>query len=390
MSKPDKLPSGRWRIRYFDADGKRATRTFDTFDLARSELRRLEVGVEETVARRERYGSEEMSVAEAWESYKLMRSKDTSSTARRRDQLIARNTQHYEHHIRPHLADKRLADLTPRVLREWIAVLAAKPTRRRGEKNDGEKPRTLAAATIRGVVTALRQIAKANDVPLVVLLAEGLKQKKRRARPRALQSIDDVRALVAGCREPWFRVAAAIACYAGARLGEVASLRWRHIGADAEGRATLTIALSWEGPLKARYEDDEEAARVLPLDPELAAILRAWHDVTGGGPDDRIVRVNGEPLVEKREDMAAKTRSACRRAGLAPLTFHALRASYATIAAGAGLPIDKLRSLLGHTDIETTAIYLRTDSDRARLDPRAVLSGHVLVTPPKSDAATLN
>lgn len=46
MSKPVKLPSGRWRIRYIDADGKRRSATFATFDLARSELRQFRVDAE--------------------------------------------------------------------------------------------------------------------------------------------------------------------------------------------------------------------------------------------------------------------------------------------------------------------------------------------------------
>jgi hypothetical protein len=51
--------------------------------------------------------------------------------------------------------------------------------------------------------------------------------------------------------------------------GEVASLRWRHV---SEATGMITIELSWEGPLKARYEDDEDTARVAPLSPKFAAI----------------------------------------------------------------------------------------------------------------------
>ncbi|HEX2687281.1 MAG TPA: tyrosine-type recombinase/integrase [Kofleriaceae bacterium] len=73
--------------------------------------------------------------------------------------------------------------------------------------------------------------------------------------------------------------------------------------------------------------------------------------------------------------MAAKTRAACKRAGLAPLTFHSLRATYATLTADAGLPIGKLSALLGHADAATTAIYIRPESSRAAADPRAILGG---------------
>ena len=83
--------------------------------------------------------------------------------------------------------------------------------------------------------------------------------------------------------------------------------------------------------------------------------------------------------------LAARTRAACKRAKLTPLTFHALRASYATIASGQGLPLPQLQALLGHADVKTTSIYLRPESARAALDPRACISGkladgHVLAT----------
>lgn len=69
--------------------------------------------------------------------------------------------------------------------------------------------------------------------------------------------------------------------------------------------------------------------------------------------------------------MAAKTRSACKRAGLTPVTFHALRAHYSTIVADRGLPLSLLQALLGHADPKTTSIYVRPESQRAALDPRA-------------------
>ncbi|MDQ3299972.1 MAG: site-specific integrase [Myxococcota bacterium] len=368
MGKPQKRGDG-WRIRFVDADGNRQSRTLATFDLARTELRRLEVSTDEDRARRERLGSAAMTVTEAFGAFVKNRKRDPNNTERRHQSRGDTYQRHFDMHIEPHIGDVKLFDLTPAVLRKWIGVLAETKTARHGEKN--EDGQTLSASTIRSVVTTLRQVAKANDVPLAVVLGDSLKQKRRRTRPKALQCIEDVRALVRSCTDPWFKVAAAIACYCGARLGEVASLRWRHIGHE-----TITIALSWEGPLKARYEDDEEAARVVPLAPELAQLLEEWREQTHGGPDDRVVLVGGKrPLKEGHDDVAQKTRSACKRAGLTPLTFHSLRASYATVVADQGLPLPQLQALLGHVDATTTAIYIRPESARAALDPRARLGG---------------
>lgn len=384
MAKPQKLPSGQWRIRYINADGKRVSATFATFDLSRSELRRLEVDADETRTRRKRDPALAMTVAQAYEHHKAT-DRTAGGTGRRFDRKWKRIDQHWRDHIEPHLASVLLADLTPSRLKAWIGVLAETKTGRPGEKN--EAGRTLSAGSVRAVVVTLRQIAKACDVPLQVLLPGSMKQRARRSRPRAFQCIEDVRAFLRGCRDPWFKVAAALACYAGARLGEVASIRWRHLG-KVGNLATLTIAASWEGPLKARYETGDEAARVVPLHPELAALLAAWRKLTNGGDDDHVVLVDGKrPLCEATDtDMARRTRRACKRAAVTELAFHELRASYATIAANLGVPLALLQAALGHADIATTAIYVRPDSAHAALDPRLLLGGAAA----ESETAVLN
>lgn len=44
--------------------------------------------------------------------------------------------------------------------------------------------------------------------------------------------------------------------------------------------------------------------------------------------------------------------------GLTEITFHSLRATWATLLADQGLPVSKLSVLLGHGDVQTTAIYI--------------------------------
>lgn len=376
MSKPIKLPSGQWRIRFADVDGLRQSRTFATYDLARAELRRLEQKTDDDRVRRERFGSSEMTVAEAYEKFVATRKPDPRNTKRRADERADAHERHYEMHIAPHLSERRLVDLTPDVIGEWTDRLVETKTARPGERNASGK--TLSASTIRNVVSTLRQIySSATRRKLDVVLADSLRQARRRSKPRALQCVEDVRALLRVCEhDPWFRVALALSCYCGMRLGEVASLRWRHVGAD-----TITIATSWDGPLKARYEDDEDGPRVVPIDPELRAILDAWRATTSlRGADDHVIvkltRGKLGPLREHKVDVAQKTRSACKRAELLPMTFKdAGRASYATIVGNAGLPVGKLQALLGHKHATTTAIYVRPESAEASKDPRARLSG---------------
>ncbi|HWU88949.1 MAG TPA: hypothetical protein VN253_16900 [Kofleriaceae bacterium] len=79
MSKPRKLASGRWQIRWFDVDGNRQSKTLATHELARAELRRLEVEADEDRARRERLGTGAMTVCEGFAAFMAGRRRDPNN-----------------------------------------------------------------------------------------------------------------------------------------------------------------------------------------------------------------------------------------------------------------------------------------------------------------------
>jgi integrase/recombinase XerD len=54
-------------------------------------------------------------------------------------------------------------------------------------------------------------------------------------------------------------------------------------------------------------------------------------------------------------------RSACRRAGLAPVGVHRLRHTVASEALRAGAPLEEIASLLRHRRHATTALYAKVD-----------------------------
>ena len=68
MSKPQKLPSGMWRVRWLDDTGKRRSETFRTHDAARAALRRHELEVDEIRAGRAQPRSDQRvrDVATEW------------------------------------------------------------------------------------------------------------------------------------------------------------------------------------------------------------------------------------------------------------------------------------------------------------------------------------
>lgn len=366
MSKPRRLPSGSWRIQWVDHAGKRQSATFGNLDAARAALRRRGTEIDDIKSGRKDPGSDR-TFAEVAESF--LESRKRGPDPRRVAARLSAYRSHLDTHLLPIVGALPMYAIGPDAVDRLIASLVDKPTGRPGEKN--AEGRKLAPSTIRNVITAFRLVMKHARRPVVVELPKGLKQDKAHARkrPTAIGVASDVSKYLDACRPEWFRITSALAIYSGLRRGEIASLRWSAIDAD-EG--TIAVMASWSGKPK------NDQARTVPLPPELAGLLRRWRLATGASGDGFVVVRPGtdgrdRPLQE-RDELAGLARRTCTRAGIEPVTFHALRATFGTHAADAGMPIGQLRAILGHANITTTAIYLRSDSAVAAVDPRARLA----------------
>ncbi len=363
MSKPVQLPSGSWRIQWKTVDGKRKGETFKTYDAARAALRRHEVDLDDIKAKRKDPSGAAIfrDVAIEFLASRKKGGDDPRRTKRRLDAYQS----HLDHHLLPIVGALPLEEITGLVVKKLLQHLADRKTARPGEKN--EAGRTLGSSTIRNILTTFRQVMAYGNRPITIKLPKELRQDKRKAkrRPKYIKTPLEIVRYLDACQPEWFRIASALAIYGGLRRGEVASLRWKHIDTKA-GR--IRIELSWEGPTKSGEP------RTVPLPAELAEYLKRWRMKTGGKAEDRVVLVSGKAMEEKNNPCAPLTKRACGRAGIEPLGFHSLRATFASHAADAGVPISKLRALMGHTDIATTAIYIRTESELAAQDERAHLS----------------
>jgi integrase len=146
----------------------------------------------------------------------------------------------------------------------------------------------------------------------------------------------------------------ALATKCGLRQGELLALRWRDIDWAAE---RLRVRASFD-----RKEDKapktKAGRRSLPLPRSVAAELERHSRVTAyAGPDDRVFcnPATGGPLDHSK--LSRRYRAALKAAGLRPLRFHDLRHSYGTRLAAAGVDLVKIRTWMGHKDINTTMIY---------------------------------
>ena len=131
-----------------------------------------------------------------------------------------------------------------------------------------------------------------------------------------------------------------LALNTGLRRGELFSLKWSDINFGAK-MLTVVSAAAKSG-----------RRREVPLNTEALAVLKAWRDrsaadglVFPGDEGKRLTNVN------KSWGGVAKA------AGLVDFNFHDLRHTFASRLVQAGIDLNTVRELMGHTEIKTTLIY---------------------------------
>ena len=142
------------------------------------------------------------------------------------------------------------------------------------------------------------------------------------------------------------------AAYAGLRLGELRSLRWRDLDF---GKRLIHVRHSYV----MRTEDVPKSGRVrsVPMIDQVAVALDQLSRRPAWTGDEDLVFVN--PAGEHIEDSALRRRfyAALKAAGLKHLRFHDLRHSFGTLAVQV-FPLTDVKAYMGHADIATTMIYV--------------------------------
>jgi integrase len=329
----------RYVARWYDAYGKRCAETFGTEAAARAALRQRQVEADKVRAGLARPRSDKRLAEVAPEWLK-------TRPAKRREDDASR----LEHHILPFLGEHRLAEINPTVLQRFVRHLEQKVTARVGQKT----PTTLKPMTIKNVLVVLCKMLGDLGFPTRV------KYKVPTSGYAWIQRPEDVGRFLDACKPEWFRVAAALALYAGLRKGEVAGLRRDAIDFD---RGLLRVDRSYDGPVKSKH------VRWAPMPPALAAILRQW---MLAHPGELLVTAEGARLAEDTA-LHGYARRSCKRAGIASVNFHQLRHTAASHLAQR-VPLPLVGAVLGHADPKTTARYAHLDTESVARDPRLYLT----------------
>ena len=167
-------------------------------------------------------------------------------------------------------------------------------------------------------------------------------QPKRPQRIPALLTRGEVAAILEACDAPRYRTMLTVCYGCGLRLSEVLALR---VG-DIDGERKLL-----------RVEQGKGAKdRLVPLSPTLLEALRAyWRRYR---PHEWLFAGRCGAALSPTALQKAYTR-AKRQAGVTkPGGIHALRHAYASHQLAAGLNVERLQRLMGHSSIHTTLRYV--------------------------------
>ncbi|MBR2406465.1 MAG: site-specific integrase [Clostridia bacterium] len=165
-----------------------------------------------------------------------------------------------------------------------------------------------------------------------------------------------------------------LALQAGLRIGEVCALRWCDIDLEKRllhVRHTLSRTVS-EETSKTVFILDRPKSRSSHRDvPLTAALLQKLHAA-------REIRLSDYVISETSSFVGTRTfeyryKALLKRAGVRPINFHALRHTYATRCAEAGMDAKMLSMLLGHASATTTLnVYVHPSMESASQQVEAI------------------
>jgi integrase len=128
----------------------------------------------------------------------------------------------------------------------------------------------------------------------------------------------------------------------GLRRGELFGLQWGVVDLTAQ-RLTVRGASAKTG-----------VTRHVPLNREVVEVLRAWRTCT---PDAEDAYVFPGPQGERMTTLKTAWLKVAKAAKLKDFTFHDLRHTFASKLVMAGVDLNTVRELLGHSDIKMTLRY---------------------------------
>ena len=218
-------------------------------------------------------------------------------------------------------------------------------------------------------------------------VVRGVKMPERSLkRPHQFLSVDEVKRLIVACDEP-ARTIVLVATMTGLRIGEILALRWKRIDFVGE---TLVVAetcfMGQFGTPKTRA-----SRRGVLLSRAVVEALKAHYSRSANRSPEGLVFANrqGGPLVSNNLRKRG-LQTACKRAGLPRINWHALRHTHGTLLHDQGTPLKVAQAQLGHSHMATTSKVYTHASVIAQREAVNLLDDQVFPNVPKNADGSRN
>ncbi|MEV6879572.1 site-specific integrase [Amycolatopsis sp. NPDC051128] len=348
MPSVEKLPSGRYRGLYRDANGERQ-RVPGTFD-RKSDAKDAAVEAEGKAKRQAASKSDKLSPKTGWGDWwdAIVVDRQFASDTPRNE------ANHVRKYVRPQWGSTPLVKLEQPEIQAWVDSLSRL----------GLKPRTV--RRIYGVFRVSISIAVERKI-LTADPCAGVKLPRIVKKPKIYIEPTDVAELGDELKQPW-RDAIEFMLETGMRPGELAGLHAHRVSTRAR-RVTVNEVYVFKSKFIREWPKDDEV-RVVPLTSKAEEIYNrrtANRDLKtgcgvphfGGTPCTHalVFTVNGRPL--SPNSLGEALSIAAGRAGVDHKTPYGARRGYATRLAEAGIDAFLLADLLGHSDLSITREYVQ-------------------------------
>jgi integrase len=288
--------------------------------------------------------------------------------------------------------DKKLGDLTPWIVEKWRAARikdGAKPATVNRDLDDLKSSLTkavawglLEASPIAGVKRSRIDAARSPrflSAEEEARLRQALNDREERIRrerdsanawrmARGYELLPDLRQCAFA---DYLKPLVFISLHTGVRRGELFLLTWQSVDLAA-ARITVHGATAKSG-----------RTRHLPLNSEALAVLRGWHNQATGETGLVFPGKNGGAFNNVRRSWEG----VLREAGITRFRWHDLRHTFASKLVMAGVDLNTVRELLGHSDYAMTQRYAHLAPEHKAAAVAKLVSGALLVETTESAPA---
>ena len=337
MASIRKLPSGHYRVRWKDLDGREFGETFTTKKRAVAKRAAVEVDVSRGVYPDPSLGQQTLG------SYleEVLAGDQLRPSTRALYEIQAKR------YVIPRLGNRTLVSIRPPEVRRLYQDLVA----------DG-----VGVPTVEVVHRLLSKIFTQAFRDGLILMNPASRARPPRAqrKPPRIPTEDDLHNVFQKMDQRYARMVP-VAAWTGLRFGEIAALRVGRINLEAQKIEVVEAASEVRGKVTIGPPKTKAAMRTITIPEFLVDVLHTqlmsradWNPGQMLGPDELV-------FASPRGGVLSRTRfrnrywdPAVKEAGLADLDFHDLRHFAAWIAIKAGAHPKSIQARLGHASIRTT------------------------------------